>query len=336
MTEKGGAPMKRMIALILLASVLLAGCAGRGTDQPEETKKNMGYHDTDPKEDTALNILFVSNSTCYYFPDELLGVLTAAGYKDVTLAVTYYSGCSIQKHHDWYQENASNYEFRVWSTAGNQSYPNYSLENALYYKNWDVVSFDNNSRSFSSFDVQTSIEQAEPAFGELLGMIKEKLPNARYFWHEYWAEGIGYNGSFAMESVDQRTRNYQVKNAVMHAMAEKYNLEMVPTGTAWEKVRDLPLITTPIEGIPNVERFTLFSRLKSHQFVEDFVHDGDIGGGQYLNACVWLEAVTGQSCIGNTFRPKYTMGTLDCSLSEEKIEVLQNAAHEAVEELKKG
>lgn len=328
--------MKRLIALILMASVLLTGCAGMGAGQPEETKKNMGYHDTDPKEDTAMNILFVSNSTCYYFPDELLGVLTAAGYTDVTLAVTYASGCSIQKHHAWHQEGAGNYEFRIWSSEGSQSFQNYTLENALYYKNWDVVSFDNNSRSFSSFDVQTSIEQAEPYFGELLGQIKEKLPNARYFWHEYWAEGIGYKGAFEMTSVEQRTQNYKVKNAVMHHMADTYNLEMVPTGTAWEKVRDLELFTTPIEGFPGVEKFSLFSRIHSNDFKDDFTHDGDIGGGQYLNACVWFEAVTGESCVGNTFRPVYKRASIDCSLTEEKIQTLQNAAHEAVAELKAG
>jgi len=329
--------MKKVLALVLVAVTLLAGCAaGEGAKNTTASKKNTGIHEADPKEDMSLNILFISNSTCYYFPDELYGMLTAAGYDDVTLALTYYSGCSIQKHHQWYMENAANYEFMVWSKDGVQKLENYSMENALYYKNWDVVSFDNNSRSFSSFDVQTSIEQAEPYFGELLGEIKEKLPDARYFWHEYWAEGLGYDGSFKMESVEQRTENYKVKNDVMRRLASTYDLEMTPTGTAWEKVRDLPLIRKPLEAFPNVEQLTLFSRLKGAEIFDDHTHDGDIGGGQYLNACVWFEAVTGQSCIGNTFRPKYTMVTLDCSLSEEKIEVLQKAAHEAVEELKKG
>ena len=57
----------------------------------------------------------------------------------------------------------------------------------------------------------------------------------------------------------------------------------------------------------------------------DYGHDGDIGGGQYLNACVWYEILTGNSCVGNTFRPSY-------ELSEEKIAVLQAAAHQAVAE----
>jgi hypothetical protein len=38
---------------------------------------------------------------------------------------------------------------------------------------------------------------------------------------------------------------------------------------------------------------------------------------------VWYEVLTGNSCIGNTWRPNY-------ELSEERIAALQQAAHEAV------
>jgi hypothetical protein len=54
-----------------------------------------------------------------------------------------------------------------------------------------------------------------------------------------------------------------------------------------------------------------------------------VGGGQYLNACVWFEVITGKSCVGNSFRPDY-------ALSAEKVEVLQQAAHQAVEDMKAG
>ena len=65
----------------------------------------------------------------------------------------------------------------------------------------------------------------------------------------------------------------------------------------------------------------------------DYLRDGDVGGGQYLSACVWFETLTGRSCIGNTFRPVYKLEDKKYLLSEEMIEVLQNAAHQAVKEL---
>ena len=64
-------------------------------------------------------------------------------------------------------------------------------------------------------------------------------------------------------------------------------------------------------------------RLEYNNGEGDYYHDGDIGGGQYLNACVWYEVLMGKSCVGNTWRPPY-------ELSEEKIAILQAAAHEAV------
>ena len=65
----------------------------------------------------------------------------------------------------------------------------------------------------------------------------------------------------------------------------------------------------------------------------DYLHDGDVGGGQYLSACVWFETLTGRSCVGNPFRPVYKLKDKEYFLSEELIEILQNAAHQAVQEL---
>ena len=68
--------------------------------------------------------------------------------------------------------------------------------------------------------------------------------------------------------------------------------------------------------------------------LDDFTHDGDIGGGQYLNACVWYEILTGLDCRKLSYRQKCIFKDKDLSLSEEKTLLLQNAAHGAVEEWK--
>ncbi len=273
-----------------------------------------------------MNVLFISNSTCYYFRDELYGILTAAGYEDVTLALVYYGGCPLEKHWKWLQEGAANYDFRVWDKCGEHSTKDYSLEAALQFKNWDIISFDNNARSFASGDVQTSLEQSQPWFEKLYSYIKPKFPDSRYFWHEVWAK--------EMKDKVQRSRVYNAKKGVMQIIQKTYGVEVVPTGDAWEKVRDLELFTKPLPCFPEVERFSLCSRLCEGAFMDDYSHDGDIGGGQYLNACVWFEIITGESCIGNTFRPQYLFGDIDCSLTEEKIEILQKAAHDAVTQRK--
>ena len=70
----------------------------------------------------------------------------------------------------------------------------------------------------------------------------------------------------------------------------------------------------------------------SNIIYHDLSHDGDIGGGQYLNGCVWFEILTHKSVIGNSFRPVYTheISGNTYQFTEEKIAALQKAAHEAV------
>ena len=113
-------------------------------------------------------------------------------------------------------------------------------------------------------------------------------------------------------------------------MVKTYDIGGIPTGDAWEMVRDMELFTRPVAPFLDAERFSLCSRIVKEVFRDDYTHDGDIGGGQYLNACVWFEMLTGESCLENSFRPVYKLGDTDCSLTEEKITVLQNAAHRAV------
>jgi len=279
-----------------------------------------------------VNVFFVSNSTCYYFTDELYGLLTAAGDDDVNLSLVYYSGCSVQRHHLWWKEKKSAYQLRVLDRNGLTVFPDTSLADALATQSWDFISFDNNARSFSSGDTATSLAQAEPWFGELFSEISALHPEAKYLWHQVWANEIGYKMAFSMETHEQRTRVYEAKRGVMKHMMKTYGIGGVPTGDAWEKVRDLPLFTQPLSPFQEVERFSLCSRIGKNGFKDDYTHDGDIGGGQYLNACVWFEILTGKSCVGNPFRPKYLYQGKDVSLSEEKIQILQNAAHEAVSE----
>ena len=68
----------------------------------------------------------------------------------------------------------------------------------------------------------------------------------------------------------------------------------------------------------------------------DGYHDGDIGGGQYLNACVWYETLTGESCVGKTFKVKTYHNDKDAAyapyyeLSAELVDALQKVAHATV------
>ena len=118
-----------------------------------------------------------------------------------------------------------------------------------------------------------------------------------------------------MTSVDQQLAFSASIKEYTDIVCQEFNLATIPCGQAWIIARESELCNK------------LCARLSVNNGEGDYYHDGDIGGGQYLNACVWFETLTGQSCIGNSFRPDY-------ELSEELIAVLQQAAHQAVADMR--
>ena len=137
-------------------------------------------------------------------------------------------------------------------------------------------------------------------------------------WQENGAFQKGYNKAFTIETTQQQAEDTRHFREFAKAVSERYQVDWIPKGEASQIYRELP------DAVDD-----LCARLAINNGEGDYYHDGDIGGGQYLTACVWFEMLTGQSCIGNTWRPDYT-------LAEEKIQVLQQCAHQAVERMKNG
>ena len=83
--------MKKLLALLLtlcLCFGLLAACGAPAEETPTEPAPTVPTAPTeppmqtsDPAADDTLNILLIGHSFCYYFTDELYGMLTAAGIR---------------------------------------------------------------------------------------------------------------------------------------------------------------------------------------------------------------------------------------------------------------
>ena len=307
--------MKRILALILCLSCvagLLAGCAAKPNETiPEETTlaKNIMQKE-DPSKDDTLNILMIGNSHSYYYTDELVGLATAAGIK-LRVSNLYYSGCTLGMHYKWWKNGESNYQFITHDEAGKTVVENTSLEYCLQQANWDAISLQTGTADFMAKPAEQVLSETKDMRAELWDYIKTQFPLTRHYWHHSWSYQLG--GEKFGVVYDEVSKQHNLdKN--LATIADQICIEnevlRVPTGPAWRKVRD--------GGYDN-----MCARIG---VTGDYGHDGDVGGGQYLNACVWFETITGQSCLGNTWRPDY-------DLSEDLIATLQQAAHDTVAEM---
>lgn len=267
-----------------------------------------------PAGDDIIDVLMIGNSFSYHYTDELWGIADAAGIR-MNVCNIYYSGCSLEMHWNMWKENQHDYRLRIFNEDGRDVWQRVSFNLCLAAENWDIITLQDSNKYLRRSGIDSAREHMEPYLGEILEHVRKKFPDAPLYWHQLWAYQIGYDrNGFRIANEAQQTAFFEDIRTLSSEVCQKYDIPMIPCGDAWQMARSNPLIGDTLCG-------------RNGTMHGDYYHDGDIGGGQYLNACVWFEMLTGESCIGNTYRPSY-------NLSEEKILVLQQIAHAAVEAIK--
>ena len=316
--------MKNSIQLIalLLIIILLAGCAPQTTQRETESMNPTIYQQEDPAQDDRLNILMIGSSFCYYYVEELYGMLEAVGIK-ANICNVYYSGCPLEKHYNWWKSGEAHYDYFITNENGRVKTAGVNLEWCLQQQNWDIISLQESTSRIFNNGAAIHLELSRVWRTELWDYLKQQFPMSRYLWHQPWTYQIGTaTNGYVMESFEQQEHNTQEIKKYAIAVCRELQLERVNTGEAWQIIR----------GEYGYDK--LCARIgKGENNEGDYYHDGDLGGGQYLNACVWFEVVTGQSCIGNTYRPLYSNSPA-LSPTEEQIQMFQAGAHKAVEQMK--
>ena len=309
-----GAQLYSYADIIAYKEMLFEGSGMAKTTGVEVTAGDQTYtgiHQwTEDTENKVLDVLMLGNSFCYYFTPELHGMAATVGIQ-LNLQNLYYGGRSIKAHAERLESGEADYE-QFWTTNDLNRFKDpakLSIQAALANEKWDVITAQQHFDVERTVDYDTAWASCSPYAKNLFDHLKANYPEAKLYWHETWAYGVGYpikeNGKMPVDSVAVQTRQQTQIREVSKALCAESKVDMIPSGDAWEIARNNPAIGDTLNK-------------------DDRCHDGDIGGGQYLNACVWFEVLTGKSCIGNTYRPD------DYKLDEAKVAHLQNAAHEAV------
>ena len=342
--------MKKVFSVFLIFAMvfsLLTACVDNPT--PTESTEEMSEPDMNitpkfPAKDEPLNILMIGSSFCYYYVEELYGMLTAAGYKDVNVCNVYYSGGTLAQHWNWWKLAESNYTFYTTNARGRvNSGEKVSLDFCLNQRDWDVISLQEGTSQIYKPGAENHLSETKQYWSELYDYMMKRFPNVRFLWHQPWSRQQGY-----VQASDPSSQPMTAERQVLcqeqielfaKAVCQHYDgkVQRVNTGNAWQIIRQ------------KYNYDEMCARLASNNGAGDYNHDGDIGGGQYLNACVWFEVITGESCIGNTYVPTYNSNIIltdelqsklrvdvsgsTFSLKPELIDIIQKSAHEAVAQL---
>ncbi|MBR5295324.1 MAG: hypothetical protein IKU24_01890, partial [Clostridia bacterium] len=105
---------------------------------------------------------------------------------------------------------------------------------------------------------------------------------------------------------------------------KRCGVNVIPAADAWEKVVNDP--TTPFYS--DQYGYLLRALASKGTLYGDWTHDGDVGGGQYLNACIVFEVLTHTSCLDIDWEPSY--GLVNPNMT---FKALRQLAHETVKEL---
>ena len=229
----------------------------------------------------------------------------------------------MEEHYNWWNSGHSGYQF-FWKTSAdgyNLVKGDATMAEVLLAENWDVISIQESLfKNMQSSDTAAYLAQNEVYRDKLIPMLQKAFPNAEIYWHQQWSPEVGFDSI-----TDETAQNAYVvrEREAAQAISEKYGIKIVNTGDAWAAVR-AGNVELPAGG--------LCARLGEDNFAGedggDGYHDGDIGGGQFLNACVWYETLTGGDCTKLTFRAE----KLGYELDNDLVVALQNAAHSTVSE----
>lgn len=312
--------MKRYLCLflaVLMLAACLVGCGKETEKTPETTEK---VEDTLPVlGKQILNVLMIGSSYSYYYCDELAAIARADGLQ-MEVGNLYISGGTAQQHYEQFTQNQPIYEFVVHGKSGKTSIKPATMQQALQGRNWELITIQESyDPGYNTFYPNADVDTAEYV-KKTVAILQEKFPDVEIAWHQVWSKAVGFKGALVdpnadiencgmderrqVRTAEKQQADYEVIRDCAIAICKENNLPRIPSGDAWQLARN----HEKIDGLLTMT---------------DFNHDGEEGGGQYLNACVWYEVLTKNSCVGNTWRPTY-------ALSEERIAVLQECAHEAV------
>ena len=267
------------------------------------TESEAPIEPTTPPAGKDISILFIGNSFSDDTEAYMVDILLHLGYTNIDIGNLYIGGCDIDTHYSNIMNNYSAYDFRMRSHNGSK-YTEYvtgtvdgkkqSIDFAIAYKDWDIISVQQASGSSGKADTYQNLNA-------LVAEVQKKATNSEVeiVFNMTWAyqEGCSH-ADFPAYNSDQMT----MYNAIVNAVKEKVEYTVVPNGTAIQNAR------TSLIG-------------------DNLTRDGyhlDLKIGRFIAGLTFVAKVTGVDITGFDYAPS---GVTNKQL-EIAIESVQNAIND--------
>ena len=290
----------------------MAGLTQNVTLEAQGKQWTLNNWSTNKQTETS-NVLLLGNSLSTTTPEELYEIAKSKGIS-VTVTDLYHGGACGWQHKEWIENDAPEYEYRVYNDMGFWLHGDIkTVDAAIDFMEWDHVSYqewfqknkgDSVNGVLKDFTFEAACTLFEGYNDWIYDYLKTNIPNAKFYCFQHWSWQVGHGH---VKDVDTQTQMYQMIKETTEYFADKYDVTIIPSGLAFQYARQDSRIGDVLCKTPN-----------------DYVHDNGPTGGQYLNGCVFFEVMYQTSCIGNTWR-----GT-NAPADNETHEILEQHAHNAV------
>ena len=246
----------------------------------------------------TLRILAIGNSFSEDAVEQNLYELGREAGFNFIIGNAFRGGQGLESHWKVVSQGERAFEYRKVVDGKKTNRKQVPLDSIVTDEAWDIITLQQVSQDAGLYATY------DPYLQNLLNYVKDKTTgrNVRYGFHQTWAysQDAKHKG-FANYEGNQDRMYESIVDAVKRTMNGHHELTfVVPSGTAIQNAR-----TSPLGDHMNRDGYHL-----------------EKAAGRYTVACTWLEALTGISAVGFTYRPK----TISASVAA----IAQRAAHDAI------
>lgn len=248
----------------------------------------------------VVKVLAIGNSFSVDAVEQYLYELAAAQGDSLVIGNAYIGGCSIDRHWENAQTQKPEYSYRkIVGGVRKIMEEREEIGDMLKDEPWDIITLQQLSSLSGQYESYSNLEN-------LMNYVKSVATNShfKFAFHMTWAYASNSTHSgFLNYGRSQFTMYNAIKDAVQKAMKDNHIKLVIPSGIAIQNARSEVGDTLCRDGYHL--SYTL---------------------GRYIVACTWCEFLTGKSVVGNSYRPS--------DITAEQAAIAQNAAHNAMKEIK--